>query len=193
MLGILFSIICILSFVWSIFAGTTADMAAAVLDGAGRAVEVTLSLIGVMSLWSGVMEVLREAGGIGLLAKLLRPAARFLFPTASRTGKGLDAAVACIAANLLGIGNAATPLGIEAIREMQDGSDIASDDAVMLTVLNTASFSLLPTTVIALRRAAGASLLFELLPAVWMCSGVGTLCAVGTVKLLCAIGGKKHG
>ncbi|MCI8387685.1 MAG: spore maturation protein A [Clostridiales bacterium] len=193
MLGVVFSVICILSFVYSLFAGTTAEVTSALLDGAGRAVEVTLSLIGVMSLWTGVMETLREAGAIRALSKLLRPLTKLLFPEAARTGKGIDSAVACISANLLGIGNAATPLGIAAISEMQDGDPVARDDTIMLTVLNTASFSIIPTTVLALRRAAGAVYLFELLPVVWLTSGIGTLCAIVSVKLLCAIyRGSKH-
>lgn len=187
MLGKVFSLICIISFAYSLIAGTTADMASALLDGTGRAVEVTLSLIGVMSLWNGVMETLREAGAIGLLTRLAKPLLSRLFPTASRTGKGIDAAAACIAANLLGIGNAATPLGIAAVREMQDGDAEARDDTILLTVLNTASFSAVPTTVLALRSAAGASLMFELLPVVWMTGGIGVVTAIISVKLLCAL------
>lgn len=187
MLGTVFSIICIISFVYSIFAGTTAEMASALLDGTGRAVEVTLTLLGVMSLWNGVMETLREAGAIRALTRISKPLISRLFPTAARTGKGIDAAVACLAANLLGIGNAATPLGITAVNEIQDGDTVARDDTIMLTVLNTASFSVVPTTVLALRRAAGAALLFELLPVVWISSGIGTLTAIISVKLLCVI------
>lgn len=188
MLGIVFSVICIISFIWSLFAGTTPEISAAVLDGAGRAVRVTLSLIGAMSLWNGVMEVLREAGAITRLSALLSPLMKLIFPETSRTKKGLDSAVACIAANLLGIGNAATPLAISALNEMQSSQsepERASDDAVTLTVLNTASFSVIPTTVLALRRAAGASVMFALLPKIWLCGLIGTLTALVSSKLVC--------
>ena len=181
MLGIVFSVICIISFIWSIFAGTTPEISAAVLDGAGRAVSVTLSLI-------GVMEVLREAGAITRLSALLSPLMKLIFPETSRTKKGLDSAVACIAANLLGIGNAATPLAISALNEMQSSQpepERASDDAVTLTVLNTASFSVIPTTVLALRRASGASVMFALLPKIWLCGLIGTLTALVSSKLVC--------
>ena len=183
MLKVAFSVICIISFAYSLFAGTTAQMGPALLDGAGRALEVTLSLIGIMSLWSGVMETLRRAGAIELLCRVTRPLTSWLFPTAAEKRQGIDAAVACICANLLGIGNAATPLGITAVREMQDGDIEASDDSIMLTVMNTASLSLIPTTVLALRRAAGAGLLFELLPVIWLSSGIGMVSSIIIVKL----------
>lgn len=183
MLKIAFSVICVISFIYSLFAGTTAQMGPALLDGAGRALEVTLSLIGIMSLWSGVMETLRQAGAIEFLCRIAKPVTSWLFPTAAAKRQGIDAAVACICANLLGIGNAATPLGITAVREMQDGNIEASDDSIMLTVMNTASLSLIPTTVLALRRAAGAELLFELLPVIWLSSGIGMVSSIIIVKL----------
>ena len=188
-----FALICVISFIYSIFAGTTAELGTALIDGAGRALEVTLSLLGVMSLWSGVMETLREAGAIGWLCRLTRPLTSKLFPTASARRQGIDAAVACISANLLGIGNAATPLGIAAVREMQDGDDTALDDSIMLTVMNTASLSLIPTTLLALRRAAGAGKLFELLPVIWLASGIGTISSIIVVKLFAAGSRRKRG
>ena len=184
MLGKVFAVICVFSFIWSIFDGSTANLAPAILDGPGKAVSVTLALVGTMSLWSGVMEVLREAGAIGKLSKLLKPLTKILFPTASRTKKGLDAAVACISANLLGIGNAATPLAITALREMQfnektnDLSPSATDDSLMLTALCTASFSIVPTNVLALRKAADALVMFEIIPKIWICGLVGSVTAV---------------
>lgn len=181
MLSMSFSVICIFSCVWSIFTGTSVQTAAALLDGAGRAVEVTLTLMGVMSLWSGVMNVLREAGAISWISRLMYPITRLIFK------KPCDEAVACLAANFLGIGNAATPLGIAALEKIQNGDDIARDDGIMLTVLCCASFSAIPTTVLALRRAAGGVILFELLPAIWLVGMIGTVTALITVKLLCFI------
>lgn len=178
-----FALICVTSFIYSFFVGTTAELGGALLDGAGRALEVTLSLVGVMSLWSGVMETLREAGAIEWLCRLTHPLTSKLFPTASAKHQGIDAAVACISANLLGIGNAATPLGIAAVREMQDGDEDARDDSIMLTVMNTASLSLIPTTLLALRRASGAELLFELLPVIWLASGIGMISSIIVVRI----------
>lgn len=181
MLAAVFSVICILSALWSIVSGTTAETASALLDGAGRAVEVTLALIGVMSLWSGVMAVLREAGAIAKLSRALRPLMRLIFDSPC------DEAVACLSANLLGIGNAATPLGIAALKKLQGGSETATDDGIMLTVLCCSGASIIPTTVLALRRAAGADVMFELLPAIWAIGALGTVVSVICVKLLCRI------
>lgn len=192
MLGKFFSAICIIAFVISIITGQSAQMSSAVLDGAARSVEVTLTLIGVMSLWTGILEVFRDAGIIGKFARLLSFPMKLIFPTASKIHRGIDSAVACISANLLGIGNAATPSGIEALREFQNGSDVATDDSIMLTVLNTSSFSIIPTTVFALRRAAGASMLFELLPAIWLSGMIGTACAVFFVKIFALIDRRLH-
>ena len=187
MLSLSFSVICILSCIWAIFSGNSAETAAALLDGAGRAVEVTLSLIGVMSLWSGVMNVLKEAGAISRLSKLLNPIMRLIFK------QPCEEAVACLAANFLGIGNAATPLGIAALKKIQNGDCIASDDGIMLTVLCCASFSAIPTTVLALRRAAGSALLFELLPIIWLVGIIGTISAILCVKLLALFLQKNRG
>ena len=179
MLGSVFSVICLGAFVWSLFAGTTAEAAASVLDGAGRAVEVTLSLVGMMSLWSGVMAVLRDAGAIGRLSGILLPVTRRLF----HCDAGREEAVACIAANFIGIGNAATPLGIRALTVMQRGREQITADAMLLTLLCCSSWSPIPTTVLALRRAAGAEVLFGLLPAVWLTGCIGTAVSVILAKL----------
>ncbi len=187
MLALSFSVICIISCVWAIFSGNSAETAAALLDGAGRAVEVTLSLIGVMSLWSGVMNVLKEAGAISKLSKLMNPIMRLIFK------EPCEEAVACLAANFLGIGNAATPLGIAALKKIQNGDTTANDDGIMLTVLCCASFSAVPTTVLALRRAAGGVMLFELLPVIWLVGIIGTVSAVVCVKILAFFLPKKRG
>lgn len=187
MLSVVISVICIISALWSVMAGTTAETSAAILDGAGRAVEVTLSLMGVMSLWSGIMAVLREAGAIGALTKLLKPIMRFIF------NRPTEEAVACLAANFLGIGNAATPLGIDALQKMQEGRSRITDDGIMLTVLCCSSVSAVPTTVLALRRGANAKIMFELLPVIWAVGFVGAVMSVLTVKLLCFMGRRRKG
>ena len=184
MLGTVFSFIAVGAFVWSAFAGTTADAAAAVLDGAGRAVEVTLSLIGMMSLWSGVMAVLRDAGAIGWISRLFRPVTRRLFSDEA----GRDEAVSCLAANFIGIGNAATPLGIRTLKVMQRADSRICADSVMLTLLCCSSWSPVPTTVLALRRAAGAEIMFELMPVIWLVGCIGTAGAVFLAKLI----GERH-
>ena len=157
MLGKIFGIICAVSFVFSIFTGNMDALAASVLEGASDAVQITVSLIGIMSLWCGIMRVLEAAGAVAVFSRLISPLLRVFFPRAYKSKKGAEEISASIAANLLGIGNAATPLALRAMEKMQEDNpdkERASDDMITLATLNSAGFSLMPTTIIALRRAA---------------------------------------
>ena len=132
--------------------GTLADVTAAAMEGAGAAVELALSMAGALCLWSGVMALLERGGLTEGLARLFRPLLRRILPCASRDADTLAAVSANVSANLLGLGNAATPAGIQAARRMAVGcSGTASDELCRLVVLNTASVQLLPSTVAALR------------------------------------------
>ena len=153
---------------------TLPQLSAAVLEGAGEGIQLALALAGPLCLWSGVCRVM-EAGGLSRgIAAALRPVLRRLFPRCS--DRAFEAVSANAAANLLGLGNAATPMGIEAVRRLRTG-ERANDELCRFIVLNTASIQLLPTTVAALRAASGAASPFEILPAVW-CSSACAL-AVG--------------
>lgn len=173
MLGKVFGIICVIAFIFAAATGRMQEIGNAVIDGAAGAVQLTISLTGIMCLWCGIMQVLRDAGVIKKLSKLLSPFLRFFFPTAYRTGRGAEEIAANISANFLGIGNAATPLAIRAMQKMQEDNNnsmIASDDMITLAVLNTASVSIIPSTVIALRRASGAVQPFSVVVPVWITS-----------------------
>ena len=142
-----------------LFFGTLDAVAAAALSGAQSAVELSLSMAGILCLWSGVMEVLRACGLADKIAALFRPLLRRLLPNASRDTETLAAVSANVSANLLGLGNAATPLGIQAACRMARGcGGTASDELCLLVVLNTASIQLLPTTVASVRAAYGSAL-----------------------------------
>ena len=133
---------------------------------------LTLSLLGLMCLWGGIMGVAKEGGLLDRLAKLLSPLLRRIFPEAWKSGKGIPEIAAAIVANVLGVGNAATPLAVTAMEALAEGheGEAASDDMVTFTVLGTAFPAFLPTTVIALRAAAGSRNPFDIVPAVWICS-----------------------
>ncbi|MCD8332079.1 MAG: spore maturation protein A [Oscillospiraceae bacterium] len=155
------------------------------LEGAAAAVQLCLSMIGVMCLWMGVMEIMRRCGLAAALARLLRPVLRRLFPDFAGEGEVMDAVSANLSANLLGLGNAATPLGMEAARKMAVRTPgVASDGLCMLVVCNTASIQLLPTTVASIRAAAGSAAPFDILPAVWLASGISVTTGVLAVKIL---------
>lgn len=165
-----------ISIIFSLFGGCAGAVSAAALEGAAAGVTLSLSLAGALCLWSGLARVM-EVGGLNrALARLLAPLLRRLYPRASRDEKAIGCISANVSANLLGLGNAATPPGVEAVRRMRElsGSDAADAELCRFVVMNTASIQLLPATVAAARAAAGAAAPFDILPAVWVTS----LCSV---------------
>ena len=157
--------------------GRMAEVSAAALEGAGAAVELCL--------WSGFMELLKRCELDKKLAALFRPALRRLLPRASRDPETLAAVSGNLSANLLGLGNAATPLGIRAARRMALGSQGTADNELCrLVVLNTASVQLLPTTVAAVRAGCGSAAPFDILPAVWVSSVLSVTAGLLTARLL---------
>ena len=165
--------------------GRMEAVSAAALEGAEQAVRLCLSMAGVLCLWTGLMEVMDRCGLSRRLGRLFRPVLRRLLPQASRDSETLAAVSANVSANLLGLGNAATPLGIRAARRMARGcGGIASDELCLLVVLNTASIQLLPATIASVRSAAGAAAPFDILPSVWLSSALSVAAGLTAAKLL---------
>lgn len=191
MLGKCFGVLSLISLFFGIICGNMGEVCKSIVSGASKSVTLTISLVGIMTLWSGFMNVLKEAGIIKKLSHFLRPVLRFVFPKSFKNEVATEEITACISANLLGIANAATPLAITAIEKMQNGrkSDIANADMITLAVLGCASFNLVPTTVIAIRQASDALVTYEIMFPVWICSGVCMLLGV----ILCRILGKIYG
>ena len=157
--------------------GNGPAVAAAAMEGAAAAVELCLSMAGILCLWMGVMEVMR-------LSRLLRPILRRLYPEFARDRDVMDSISANVSANLLGLGNAATPLGIQAARQMSRKTPgVASDPLCMLVVCNTASIQLIPTTVASVRLAAGSAAPFDILPAVWLASAISVCVGILAAKV----------
>ena len=169
--------------VCGILTGQSAALTGAAMEGARTAAEVGLTLLGPLCLWSGVGALLQETGVSHSLMRLLRPVLGRLFPASFRDPEAAQNISTNVTANLLGLGNAATPSGVAAVRRMKmlSGGAEASDEMCRLVVLNTASVQLLPTTVAALRASNGAAAPFDILPAVWLTS----VCSV-TAGLLAA-------
>lgn len=167
--------------------GTLAAVSTAALEGAGKAIELCLAMAGAMCLWSGVMEVMRRCDLDKGLAKIFQPFLKRILPQASQSRETLAALSGNVSANLLGLGNAATPLGIRAAQYMAAGlNGTASDELCRLVVLNTASIQLLPTTVAALRVSYGCRSPFDILPCVWISS----VCSVSAGLLMAWLLGK---
>ena len=178
----------VVSILCGLAAGRTAEVAAGAVEGAAAAVELCLAMAGLLCLWMGVMEIMKRSGLSEKLSALLRPILRRLYPDFARDTAVMAAISANVSANLLGLGNAATPLGIQAARNMSKKTPgVASDSLCMLVVCNTASIQLIPTTVAGVRAAAGCAAPFDILPAVWLASAlsvsVGILASRGMARL----------
>lgn len=163
----------IFSYIYSFFAGTTEAVTASVFSGAEKATQMVLSLLGMMCLWTGLLEVAEQAGITKKIERLLSPVTRILFPALPDGAEAKSAIVMSMTANLLGLSNAATPLGLAAMNKLEKRSltpGIATDDMCMFVVINTASITLIPTTLLTLRTAAGSAAPFEIMVPVWICS-----------------------
>lgn len=165
----------VIAVIFACLTGNGAETGLAALEGAPAAVKVVLETGGLICLWSGVMEVMRRSGLTDALSRALRPLLKKLFPRASTDSETMAALASNVSANLLGLGNAATPMGIKAARGMArlgERPGIAGKELCLLVLLNTASIQLLPTTAAALRAANGAASPFDILPAVWISSAL---------------------
>lgn len=176
----------LVSLVCAVVLGRGEMLSAAVVEGAQAGVTLCVSMAGAICLWSGVGAMLERIGFTRRLAGLLKPVLSRIFP-----GTRKDPALAGdlsgnIAANFLGLGNAATPMGISAARRMRqkDTPEIASDELCRLIVLNTASIQLIPGNVAAVRAAAGCESPFDILPAVWLASAASAGLGLGAAFLL---------
>ncbi len=183
LLSYVWIIMVILSIFCSILTGRTAQTGSAALIGAQNGVTLALSLCGSLCLWSGFAKLTEKSGLARRFSTLLRPLLSRLFPEASRDPSALQDLCGNLTANFLGLGNAATPMGISAVRRMHalSGKPDASDEMCRLIVLNTASIQLIPSTVGAVRASLGSARPFDILPAVWLTSA----CSV-TAGLLAA-------
>ena len=183
MLGKIFGTLCTLALLFGVLCGRLPEVAAAIPDGASKAVEVTLTLLGMMCLWSGVMQVLTDAGIIKKTSRIFAPFLQHVFPKAYQTGEGYEEICATLSANFLGVGNAATPFALCAMKKMQmhnPNPETAENEQITLAVLSTASLTLVPTNLLALRRAAGSQNPFSIMIPVWITS----LCCVSFALLL---------
>ena len=192
MLGKCFGVICSISVVFAIFCGRSKELCSAIISGASKSVTLTISLIGIMALWNGIMNVLKECGAISALSRIMRPLLKFIFPSSFKDNVATEEITSCISANLLGMANATTPLAIKAIEKMQEGrkSDVASADMITLAILGCASFNLIPSSIIALRQAMGAGITYQIIFPVWLCSGTCALIGIVLSRIFAKIYGK---
>lgn len=181
----IFTVMGALSLIASLCTGRGTALAAAIPQGAQAGITLALSMTGSVCLWTGLGKLMEQCGVTNLLSKLFRPLLHKVFPDSKKDPQLANALSSNICANLLGLGNAATPMGIQAAQAMAKGP-IATDQLCRLIVLNTASIQLIPSTVAALRAAYGSSAPFDILPAVWITS----ICSAGAGLLAAWLLGK---
>jgi len=174
-----------LSIVVSFFTGKVSETSTAAMDSAKECVETVLSMIGVMCFWMGLMEIANRSGLLDKFAKFLSPVINFLFKDV-KSEKARKAISMNMAANIFGIGNAATPFGLAAMEEMareNKNKGIASNSMCMMVVINTASIQLIPTTLLAFRSAYASQNPFEVVPAIWITSVCSVVLGVLSAKI----------
>ncbi len=186
MLNYIWSGMILISFFVAIFTGRIDETTAAAMEGAGNAIQTCIGLLGVMCLWSGLAKIAENSGLTSVFAKLLGPVTKVIFPKLKKDSAALNAIVLNMVANLLGMGNAATPLGIAAMKELDKENrhrGMASDEMCMFVVINTASIQIIPSTVISLRQMFGSENPSDIVVPVWICSICGVIMGVLAAKL----------
>ena len=180
MLNVLWAAFLALAFVCGAVTGRLSEVSAALTEGAAGAVTLAIGIAGLMCFWSGIMELMQQSGLTHIIARFLMPVLRPLFGKASEDSEAMQAVSANVTANLLGLSNAATPLGLRAASRLHklSGSDTASDAVLTLIVLNSASIQLVPSTVAAVRAACGAQEPFDIMLPVWGASVVSVATAL---------------
>ncbi|WP_255884500.1 MULTISPECIES: nucleoside recognition domain-containing protein [unclassified Ruminococcus] len=175
-----------MSVVYSLFSGGASALTDSVMEGAKSALTLIAATAGMMCFWSGIMEIARSSGITEAVAKVFKPVFRLLIPEHADDKEVCSAVSMNISANLLGLGNAATPLGIRAMSLMQakNGSDTASNSMVMFVVLNTASLQLVPTTIAVLRAENGSNDPMGIITNIWLCSVAALIVGISCAKVL---------
>ena len=179
----IFTGMAVIAVIFAMISGHGSELAAAIPKGAQAGIELVLSMGGALCLWTGLGRLMEKCGITAFLARLLRPILHRLFPNSKKDPTLSGVLSANICANILGLGNAATPMGLQAAEKLSAGT-AATDQLCRLIVLNTASIQLIPSTVAALRASLGCKTPFDILPAVWVTSICAALVGVGLTLVL---------
>lgn len=184
MLNYVWSGLVIISIICSVFLGNTEDLSKALVDSGASSIELIITMAGIICLWTGIMKIAVESGLTSVFAKVFSPFLRPLFPNLDKNSDAFKSISMNISANLLGLGNAATPFGLKAMEQLHtlnNKGDTASNEMIIFVVMNTASLQLIPTTLASLRQSYGSSAPFEIIVPVWISSA----CALAAA-LICA-------
>ena len=177
----------IISYIYAIFFGNLEEINNSIFDSCKSAVELSITFLGTMCLWNGIMQIAKTTTLIQKLTHLLKPIMKFLFPEIKSDSKVHEEISRNMVANILGLGNAATPLGLKAMKSMQKenpNKEILSNDMAMFIIINTASIQLIPTTVISIRSALGSSNPTSIILPVWIATICAAVAGIFAAKIL---------
>lgn len=177
----------LISFLCAVITGRMGELSQAVMEGSGKAVTLTISMAGMMCTWTGLLKIAEKGGLTRMLSRWMAPAVGLLLPGYRREGEAAQAVSMNITANLLGMGNAATPLGIAAMQAMareHQGRALPDRGMIRFVILNTASIQLIPTYAANLRLQYGSNAPFSITPAVWLVSAAALIAALGISRVL---------
>lgn len=187
MLNIMWPLFLIISFIYAIFNGRVSEVNNSIFESTKLAVDLSISLLGTICLWNGIMQIASKTSIVKHLTKILNPIMKKIFPDIKKDDKAHEEITMNIIANIMGLGNAATPLGLKAMKSMQKmnkDKERLSNSMAMFIVLNTASIQIIPTTVIAIRSSLGSSNPTAMIIPVWIVTAFAAGSAILAAKIL---------
>lgn len=187
MLNVIWPIFIIISVIYALFAGRMEAVTNSIFDSAESTVQLTITFFGTLCLWNGIMQIASKTTLIEKIAKLLSPLMKFLFKEIKKEDKAYKEISMNIVANIMGLGNAATPLGLKAMKTMQEDNPnkkVLTNSMAMLIVINTASLQIIPTTVIAIRSSLGSESPTSIIAGVWVATIAAFITVVVASKIL---------
>jgi len=187
MLNIIWPLFIIISLIYAICFGKVDEVNLAIFDSVENAVQISIKLLGTICLWNGIIKIATNTRLVEKLKRLLKPLLKFLFPDIKETEKAYGEISMNIVANIMGLGNAATPIGLNAMKSMQKNNkekDKLSDSMAMFILINTASIQIIPTTVIAIRTSLGSNNPTGMILAVWIATLGAAISAIVMAKIL---------
>lgn len=191
MLNIVWPIFIIISFIYAIFFGNLDQLNSSIFSSTEDAVKLCINLLGTMCLWSGIMQIANQTSVVDKLTKILKPIMKFLFPEIDEKSKMHKEISMNVVANILGLGNAATPLGLKAMKSMQKENkdkEVLTNSMATFIVLNTASIQIIPTTVIAIRSSMGSTNPTAIVFPVWIATICAAIAGITATKIFIKLG-----
>lgn len=191
MLNVLWPLFIIISYIYALFSGNLEKINIGIFESAESATELTITFFGTITLWCGIMQIAKDSSLSKKLAKLLSPLIKLLFPEVKKQDKAHEEISLNIIANILGLGNASTPLGLKAMESLQKenpNKNTLSNPMAILILINTASIQLIPTTVIAIRTSLNSNNPTNIILPVWIATLCAMTCAICIAKIFIKLG-----